>query len=65
LRLLSLLLILGCSTFWLGACGGSNNGMKNAGTPPSTYTVTVSTTTGGANPLTATSPTITLNVTAN
>jgi hypothetical protein len=65
LRPLSLLLILGCSTFWLGACGGSNNGMKNAGTPPSTYTVTVSTTTGGANPLTATSPTITLNVTAN
>jgi hypothetical protein len=65
LRLLSLTLILGCSTLWLGACGGSNNGMKNAGTPPSTYTVTVSATTGGANPLTATSPTITLNVTAN
>jgi hypothetical protein len=65
LRLLILLLILGCSTLWLGACGGSNNGMKNAGTPPAIYTVTVSATTGGANPLTATSPTITLNVTAN
>jgi hypothetical protein len=65
LRLLSLLLILSSSTLWLGACGGSNNGMKNAGTPPAIYTVTVSATTGGAKPLTATSPAITLNVTAN
>jgi hypothetical protein len=65
LRLLGMIVVLGCSTLWLGACSGGNNGMKNAGTPPSTYTVTVSATTGGANPLTATTPTITLNVTAN
>ena len=63
-RVISLLAILAGSTLWLGACGGSS-GIKNAGTPPSTYTVTVSATTGGANPLTATTPTITLNVTAN
>jgi subtilase family serine protease len=65
LRLLGMIVILGCSTLWLGACGGSSNGLKNAGTPPGPYTVTVSATTGGANPLTATSPTITLNVTPN
>jgi hypothetical protein len=65
LCLLGMIVILGCSTLWLGACGGSNSSLKNAGTPPATYTVTVSATTGGANPLTATSPAITLNVTAN
>ena len=65
MRLLSLLVMLICSTLWLGACGGSSNALKNAGTPPSTYTVTVRATTGGANPLTAVSPAITLNVTAN
>jgi len=65
LRLLGMIVILGCSTLWLGGCGGSSNGMKNAGTPPGTYAVTVSATTGGANPLTATTPTITMNVTAN
>jgi hypothetical protein len=63
-RRLSLIVFLGCSTLWLGACGGSSsNGLKNAGTPPATYSVTVSATTGGANPITATSPAITLNVT--
>jgi len=63
-RLFGMIAVLGCSTLWLGACGGSS-GLKNAGTPPSTYSVTASATTGGANPLTATSPVITLNVTAN
>ncbi|MHB8215827.1 MAG: protease pro-enzyme activation domain-containing protein [Candidatus Sulfotelmatobacter sp.] len=63
LRLLSLIVILGYSTLWLGCSGSSSNGLKNAGTPPGNYTVTVRATTGGANPLTATSPTITLSVT--
>ena len=63
-RLLGLMVILIGSTLWLGACGGSTgNTLTNAGTPPSTYTVTVTTTTGGASPLTATAPAIALNVT--
>jgi Pro-kumamolisin, activation domain/Bacterial Ig-like domain (group 3) len=64
LRLLGMIVILSCATLGLGACSG-NSGLKNAGTPPATYTVTVTATTGGANPLTAASPTITLNVTAH
>jgi hypothetical protein len=63
-RLLSLIVLVGCSTLWLGACGGSSNSaLKNAGTPPSTYSVTVTATTGGASPLVATSPAIALTVT--
>ncbi len=63
-RLLGLMVILIGSTLWLGACGGgTGNNLTNAGTPPSTYTVTVTTTTGGASPLTATAPAIALNVT--
>jgi hypothetical protein len=63
-RFLSLIVVLGCSTLWLGACGGSSSSaLKNAGTPPATYSVTVSATTGGAIPITATSSAITLNVT--
>jgi hypothetical protein len=62
-RLLCLMIVLGCSTLWLGACGGSGNASKNAGTPPASYSVTVSATTGGASPITATSSAITLNVT--
>jgi len=64
-RLLGLMVMLGCSTLWFGGCGGSSNSNKNAGTPPGTYSVTVSATTGGTNPLTATTPAITLNVTPN
>ena len=62
-RLLCLMIVLGCSTLWLGACGGSGSASKNAGTPPATYSVTVSATTGGASPITASSSAITLNVT--
>lgn len=64
-RLLSLIVVLGSSTMWLGACGGSssnNNSLKNAGTPPGQYTVTVNATTGGASPITN-STAFTLNVT--
>jgi hypothetical protein len=62
-RLLSLIVLVGCSTLWLGACGGSSSALKNAGTPPSTYSVTVTATTGGASPMVATSPAIALTVT--
>jgi hypothetical protein len=66
LRLLGLMVVLGCSTLWLGACGGGsgNNSLKNAGTPPGTYAVTINATTGGTNPVSS-SLAITLNVTAH
>lgn len=54
-RVLSLLLVLGFSTLWLGACGGSSSptNMSNPGTPPGPYNgIVVSATTGGANPIT-------------
>ena len=64
LRRITSLMLLSFCTLWLGACGGGASSVpKNAGTPPATYTVTVSASTGGANPLTATAPTITLTVT--
>jgi hypothetical protein len=64
-RLLSLIIVLGFSTLWMGACGGSNTSpQKNAGTTPGMYSVVVSATTGGANPLTSTF-TVNLTVTAN
>jgi hypothetical protein len=75
LRLLSLIIVLGFSTVWLGSCssgGGNSTTPPNQGSTPGTYTVTITATTGGANPLVnATTPnppysplTITLNVTA-
>jgi hypothetical protein len=64
IRLLSLIVVLGCSMLWLSACGGGggNNIQPNPGTPPGMYTVTISATTGGANPVPNTALTITLNV---
>jgi len=62
MRLLGLIVILGCSTLLLGSCGGGNSSVqKNPGTPPGAYAVTINATTGGANPLTS-SLTVTLNV---
>ncbi len=61
-RLLTLVVILGFSTLWLGACGGSNSSQNNAGTPAGTYAITVNASTGGANPLTS-SFTVNLTVT--
>jgi subtilase family serine protease len=54
LRLLSLVVVLGFSTLWLGSCSGgsTNTNPKNPGTPKGTYTVTVGATTGGASPVT-------------
>jgi hypothetical protein len=60
-RLLSLIVILGFSTLWLGACGGSSNSsQKNPGTPAGSYSVVVNATTAGPNALTAT---MTVNLT--
>jgi hypothetical protein len=58
MRLLSLIVILGLSTVWLGACGGSGGGGStippNSGTPPGSYPgITINATTGGANPITS------------
>ncbi|HTA49430.1 MAG TPA: hypothetical protein VK930_08260, partial [Verrucomicrobiae bacterium] len=69
-RLLSLIVVLGFSTLWLGSCGGSGGGgtkmPTNPGTPAGSYVVTINATTGGTNPVPLTgngSPlTITLNV---
>lgn len=61
LRLLSLTVVLGLSTIWMG-CGGSSNVLKNPGTPAGIYAVTVNATTGGTNPVTG-SVTFSLNVT--
>jgi subtilase family serine protease len=49
LRFLGLIVLLGFSTLWLGACGGSSNSnssLTNGGTPPGNYVVTISATTG-------------------
>jgi len=68
LRLLSLIVVLGFSTLWLGSCGGSGGGgtmtPTNPGTPTGSYKVTISATTKGAVPLTNSNApfTITLNV---
>jgi hypothetical protein len=62
MRLLGLIMVLGFSTLWLGSCGGSNGSSnKDPGTPLGQHTVTVNATTGGANPVTATT-TITFTV---
>jgi subtilase family serine protease len=62
MRVLGVIVVLGCSTLWLGACSNSSSGTKNPGTPTGTYTLTVSATTGGANPVTGTT-TVQLTVT--
>jgi subtilase family serine protease len=56
MRLLGLIVVLGFSTLWLSSCGGGGGGNNNKdpGTPKGPYTVVVNATTGGANPLTAT-----------
>ena len=52
-RMLSLMIVLGCSTLWVSSCGGGGGGQKNPGTPAGSYTVTVNATTGGSAPITA------------
>ena len=64
MRLLGLIVVLGVSTLWLGACSGStSNANKNPGTPVGPYTITITATTGGAVPVTNNPPlTFTVNV---
>jgi subtilase family serine protease len=52
LRLLSLIVVLGLSTLWMGGCGGStNSSMKVGGTTKGNYTLTINATTGGSTPI--------------
>jgi hypothetical protein len=66
LRMLSLIIVLGVSTLWMGACGGGGSGGGgggggNPGTPAGNYSLTISGTTGGSSPETA-ATTISLTV---
>ena len=62
LSLLGLIVVLGSSTLWLGACGGSNSSsQKNPGTPAGSYKVTVNATTTSTPPVTS-SATFTVTV---
>jgi Pro-kumamolisin, activation domain len=60
IRLLSLIVVVGFSTLWLGSCS-SNSSSGNKGTPAGSYALTVNATTGGTVPVTA-STTVTLVV---
>ena len=65
-RMLALIIALGFSTVWMTSCSGSSGGSNNSnpGTPVGSYAITVNATTGGASPLTPTTPlTFTLSVT--
>jgi hypothetical protein len=69
LRLLSLIVVLGFSTLWLGSCSGGGGGggtttPPNQGTPTGSYTVTINATTQGTNPVTFALTGIPLNVSA-
>jgi hypothetical protein len=63
-RMLGMIMVLGVSTMWLGSCGGSSGGggTHDPGTPTGAQSVTINATTGGTNPLTATT---TINFTVN
>jgi hypothetical protein len=47
MRLLGLIVVLGFSTLWLGACGSSTP--KDPGTAKGSYPLTINATTGGTN----------------
>ncbi len=51
MRLVGLIVVLGFSTLWLGACGGRTSSNKDPGTTKGTYTVKLSATSGGTNPI--------------
>jgi subtilase family serine protease len=48
MRLAGLMMVLGCSTLWLGSCGGGSSTPKDPGTLKTTYTLTVKGTAGNA-----------------
>jgi subtilase family serine protease len=60
MRLLGLIVVLGCSTLWLGACS-NNSTTKDPGTGAGNYTITVNATTSTTPPATG-STTVTLQV---
>jgi subtilase family serine protease len=60
MRLLGLIVVLGFSTLWLGACG-NNSTVKNPGTTRGSYTLTINATSGGTTPVTG-STTVVLQV---
>ncbi len=64
MRMLGLILVLGCATLWTASCGGSSSSStpKDPGTPTGTSTVTVNATTSGSSPITA-NPTVTFKLT--
>jgi hypothetical protein len=65
-RLLSLIVVLGVSTLWLGACGGgSNSSQSNPGTPAASYTITVNATTAGPVAIVNTGTPLTITLTVN
>jgi hypothetical protein len=65
-RLLSLIVVLGVSTLWLGACGGgSNSSQKNPGTPAGSYQITVNATTAGPVLIANTGTPLTITLTVN
>jgi hypothetical protein len=66
MRLLSLIVVLGVSTLWMGACGGgSNSSQSNPGTPAGKYTVTVNATTSGPVAISNTGTPLTITLTVN
>jgi hypothetical protein len=67
LRLLGLIVVLCFSTMWLGSCSGgsTNTSPTNPGTPTGTYTITVSATTGGTNPVTNSNAPFTFQLVVN
>jgi hypothetical protein len=67
LRLLGLIVVLCFSTMWLGSCSGgsTNTSPTNPGTPTGTYTITVSATTGGTNPVTNSNAPFTFTLVVN
>ena len=49
MRILGMFMVLGVSTMWMASCGGNSAGViKNQGTPKSSYTITVTGTSGSA-----------------
>jgi len=61
IRFLSMILVLGFSTLWLGSCSSSGGSHSTPGTPAGSYPIVVNATTGGAVPVTS-SVTVTLTV---
>jgi subtilase family serine protease len=59
MRMLGFIMLLGFSTLPIGSCGGSNSSVQSSGTPPGTYTITVS---ASATGVTAVSTTFSLVV---